>query len=41
MAACEWIDEGFKEMLQKLASYDTFSMKEYKEVFIVVLFLRV
>ncbi|KAK8824169.1 signal recognition particle protein [Blastocystis sp. ATCC 50177/Nand II] len=28
------MDEGFKEMLQKLASYDTFSMKEYKEVFI-------
>ena len=29
------IDKGFKEMMEKLISYDTYGMKEYKEVFIV------
>lgn len=29
------IDKGFKEMMEKLVSYDTYGMKEYKEVFVV------
>lgn len=30
------IDKGFKELMEKLATYDKYGLKEYKETFIVV-----
>ena len=29
------IDKGFKELMERFASYDTYGMKEYKDTFIV------